>query len=74
MLKWCGLQMRYIILSLILIGCASPQAEIIKMDDGVFIKANTKSLIKYNDGKIDVEFDSRGNPLIALDIPDVKLN
>ena len=36
------------------------------MDDGVIIKANTKSIIMYKDKDIELTFDSKGQPLINI--------
>jgi len=36
------------------------------MDDGVIMKANRPSIIKYKDADIEIEFDSKGQPLINV--------
>jgi len=65
---------KYFLFCILLCGCTIPRGEIIKTDEGVIMKANKPSIIKYKDKDIEVEFDSKGQPLIALDIPDVKVN
>jgi len=65
---------RYLFLSLLLIGCASPRGEVIKMDDGIIFKASKDCIIKYQDKDVTAEFDSKSAPIISIGIPDVKVN
>lgn len=65
--------MKYLFLSLLLIGCAHPRGEVIKMDDGIIFKANKNCVIKYQDKDVTAEFDSKSQPLVNLNLPNVEI-
>lgn len=58
---------------LFLLGCASPWCMIKKTPTGVNIDASDKSIVKYKDENIEVEFDSKSQPLVNLSLPDVEI-
>ena len=68
--------MRHLVpfLFLLLMGCASPRAEVIKTDTGIVFEATKGSVIKYKDKDVEAEFDSKSQPLINVGLPDVKVN